>query len=108
MSFPPEITENAPVVLATNLLFGEKRLPVMFITRLEPKNEFDSGWTFFSGFEPEGYDGDHNNFSFAPLSSFLELDPSLIPLVESPPGTTWERHSESSEWVLVTDYEVPD
>ena len=97
-----------PLVTATNLLFGPEREAVRFITRTEPRNQYDTGWTFFSGFEQDGYIEDPDNYSIAPLASFLELDPSLKPLVDSPVGSTWEKTPDSEEWEPVDDFQVED
>ena len=55
MTLPKAWIEKAPLVMATKMCVGPERLKVRFILREEPNNPTDSGWVFFSGFEPEGY-----------------------------------------------------
>lgn len=97
-----------PLVTASNLLIGPQGRAVRFITRTQPSDDHDTGWVFFSGFEPEGYTDDPANFSIAPLASFLESDPTLAPLVDSPIGSTWEKTPETERWQAVEDYRLEE
>lgn len=86
---------------------GTSRLPVCFLYRMRPNNQHDSGWIFRSGFESQEFLDDTNNLKICPLMSFLDLDPSLIEVIDSPVGSVWERDDGKSPWKQVFDYEVP-
>jgi hypothetical protein len=71
--------------------------------RDKPMDERDSGWMLYSGLETEEQLADPKFFAVVPLARLLELDPSLRPLVDSPPGSAWERTPETEEWLPVDD-----
>ena len=104
MTLPKAWIEKAPLVMATKMCVGPERLKVRFILREEPNNPTDSGWVFFSGFEPEGYNEDSANFVICPLVRFLELEPSIKPLIESPVGSVFEKATDKAPWSKVEDY----
>lgn len=101
---PKNFIKHAPLVLATRQVIGPERLPVCFAFREPPNNEADTGWIFWSGQEDQAYIDDSSNTVVCPLSSFLELDPSLRTLMQFPVGTAWERDSPTDEWQEVIGY----
>ena len=102
---PGDWNDHAPLVLATKLCIGPDRHKVRFMLREEPNNPKDSGWVFFSGLEPEGYNENHDNFIICPLNSFIELEPSIEPLINSPVGSAWERPTDDNGWLKIEDFE---
>ena len=70
---PGDWNDHAPLVLATKLCIGPDRHKVRFMLREEPNNPKDSGWVFFSGLEPEGYNENHDNFIICPLRVRAEI-----------------------------------
>ena len=105
MSLPESWNENAPLVMATKLCIGPDRNKVRFIVREEPNNPADSGWMFFSGLEPEGYNDNPENFVICPLSQFVEIAPSIEPYLNSPVGFAWERPTDEGGWLKVENFE---
>lgn len=86
------------LVLVSNLLTGPDGVPVGFAFRSKAADPEDSGWNFWSGEETEDYIKDPDNFSRFPIGRFLKLDDSLLDIIESEVGTSWERDPDSGDW----------
>ena len=53
----------------------------------------DSGWRFFAGDETEPYMANATNFMIFPVNSIANLDPDIIPLLNSPVGSAFRREN---------------
>ena len=78
--------------------------PVRFMYREEPENELDSGWRFFSGFEDDAYMADPAFHEIYDVNTIANYDPSIIPFLEAPLGSAFEKADRSERFVLVTDW----
>lgn len=78
--------------------------PVRFMYREEPDNEVDSGWRFFSGFEDDDYMDGPNNHAVYDVNTIANYDPSIIPLLDSPIGSVFEKPPESEQFIPVIDW----
>lgn len=105
MDTPESWNDNAPLVMVTRLCIGPDRAKVRFVLREEPNNPTDSGWVFFSGLEPDGYNENSENFVICPLSKFLEIEPSLAEFIQAPVGSMFERPTDDSGWLVVVDHD---
>ena len=81
-------------------LFASKRLveqkrKVRFMYRETPDKAYDSGWRFFSGDETEEYVNDPENIGIYDIQTITEIDPDVLPLLESPVGSMFEREEET-------------
>jgi hypothetical protein len=83
-------------------------MPVRFMYRQAPDNNFDSGWRFMSGFESDAYMDDPANHSVYDVNTIANYDPSIIPFLNAPAGSAFEKASESERFVLVTDWAPSD
>jgi hypothetical protein len=81
--------------------------PVRFMYRETPDNEFDSGWRFMSGFEDDAYMDDPDNLAIYDVNTIANYDPSIVPLLEAPEGSAFEKTSESERFLPVADW-APD
>ena len=54
----------------------------------------DSGWRFFSGEESQTYVDDPNNTMIYDVNTIANYDPAIIPYLEAPPGSEFEREGE--------------
>src|SRR5688500_1718116 len=81
--------------------------PVRFMYREAPDNEFDSGWRFMSGFEDDTYMDDPDNLAIYDVNTIANYDPSIVPLLEAPEGSAFEKTSESERFLAVADW-APD
>lgn len=52
-----------------------------------------SGWVFMSGNETQEYIDDEENLAIYDINTIANYDPDIIPLIESPVGTEYERDS---------------
>jgi hypothetical protein len=53
----------------------------------------DSGWRFFAGDESEAYMARQSNFNIFPVNAIANLDPDIIPLLNSPVGSAFRREN---------------
>jgi hypothetical protein len=81
--------------------------PVRFMYREAPDNEFDSGWRFMSGFEDDTYMDDPDNLAIYDVNTIANYDPSIVPLLDAPEGSAFEKTSESERFLAVSDW-APD
>ena len=78
----------------------ENRIKVRFMYREEPDNEQDSGWRFFSGFESDEYVNNPDNIGLYDVNTIANIDPDIIPLLNSPIGSMFERENANDEFVV--------
>ena len=83
-------------------------LKVRFMYRETPSDEFDSGWRFFSGDETPEFSEGPDNFGIYDVNTIANYDPSIIPFLDSPLKSAFERaHTEdkfvATEFPIVED-----
>jgi hypothetical protein len=76
--------------------------------REEPDNEVDSGWRFMSGFEDDEYMNNPDNLAIYDVNTVANYDPTIIPLLDQPPGTAFEKSAQSEVFASVTDWSPPE
>jgi len=64
---------------------------VGYLYREPPDNEIDSGWRFFSGDESQEYTDNASNFALYDVNTVANYDPQIIPLLDAPYGSAYER-----------------
>jgi hypothetical protein len=79
--------------LASDHITVDGRL-VGFMYREEPDSEFDSGWRFLSGLESDAYVNDLANVGLHDVNTIANYDPDVIPLLDAPPGSAFERDDD--------------
>ncbi len=90
---------------------GEK---VGFMYREDADNDVDSGWRFMSGTESDEFLDNPDNLGLYDVNTIANYDQDIIPLLDSPSGTAFERDAESGEFVEValedddSDYDVDE
>ncbi|MBN1919033.1 MAG: DUF2185 domain-containing protein [Verrucomicrobia bacterium] len=82
--------------------------PVGYMRREKPDYPEDSGWCFFSGFESQDYADDARNFAIYEVNTICNYDPSVIPFLNSPPGTAFERDPQTGRFAQVPFEEHDD
>jgi hypothetical protein len=73
--------------------------PVGFMYRETPDNAVDSGWRFFCGDESQEYADDPEHFAIYDVNTIANYDPTVIPLLDSPVMSAFERNVASGGWV---------
>jgi hypothetical protein len=81
-------------------------LPVGFMYREKPHNDIDSGWRFLAGRENDEYMANTKNHAVYALNTIANYDQSIIPLLESPVGSGFERQAAGAQFVPVHDWKV--
>jgi hypothetical protein len=78
---------------------AEQGRKVRFMYREDPRLPGDSGWKFFSGDEPQEYVDDPDNVGEYPLETIARIDPSVVPLLETPAPCAFERDGDDEAFV---------
>jgi len=80
---------------------------VGFMYREPADNQFDSGWRFTSGYESDEYMNDPDNLAFYNVNTIANYDPEIVPYLEAPVGSAFERENETGAFVEVHGFEPP-
>ncbi len=75
-----------------------------YMYREEPDFEEDSGWRFFGGEETADYLSDPENLGIYTLNTIANYDPAIVPLLDAPVGSEFER-DEDGEFVELREPE---
>ena len=70
---------------------------VGYMYRERPRNNLDSGWRFLAGDESEEYMADSGKHSVYDVNTIANYDPSIIPFLDSPEGSAFERDADTWE-----------
>jgi hypothetical protein len=89
--------------IASDLITVEGR-PVRFMYREKPNNPLDSGWRFTAGLEDDAYMDDPENHAVYDVNTIANYDPSIVPLLDSPSGSAFEKRDDVAGFVEVTDW----
>lgn len=65
-----------------------------YMYREEPSNEVDTGWRFFAGNENEAYTNNPGNFNVFELNTICNYDETIIPYLDNPIGSSFEKNNE--------------
>ncbi len=83
--------------------------PVGFMYREPaPDTEIDSGWRFLSGLEDQDYMDDADNHGVYDVNTIANYDPTVIPFLDAPPGSVFERKPGSKNFRPVDDWQPPE
>ena len=75
------------------------------MVRNEPQNAADSGWRFFSGFESDEYLADRDKSDIYDVNTVANYDPDIIPFLDWPVGSEFERDEIIGEFIPLVDPE---
>lgn len=78
---------------------------VGFMYREEPHNAIDSGWRFMSGYESEEYMEDAANHAVYDVNTIANFDLEIIPFLDAPVGSAFERQNGTGRFVEIHDFE---
>ncbi|HWO22837.1 MAG TPA: DUF2185 domain-containing protein [Kofleriaceae bacterium] len=78
--------------------------PVRFMYREQAIHAVDSGWRFLSGLESDAYMQDAANHAFYDCNTIANYDPSIVPHLEAPLGSVFEKPPGAAEFARVTDW----
>ncbi|MFN8389716.1 MAG: DUF2185 domain-containing protein [Bdellovibrionota bacterium] len=78
--------------------------PVRFMYREEGEQPGDSGWRFLSGLENDDYMNVVENHGVYDVNTIANYDPTIIPYLDSPVGSVFEKTGDDEEFAVVTDW----
>jgi hypothetical protein len=94
--------------LATDRITVEG-FPVRFMYRQKQDRDYDSGWRFFSGIhEEDAYVNNPDNVHVFDVNTIANYDPSIVPFLNSPIGSVFERAPDGGKWLPVRDFKIPE
>jgi hypothetical protein len=74
---------------------------VGYMYREQPDNDIDSGWRFTAGIESQKYMDDANNLEIYDVNTVANYDPEIIPFLDAPIGSAFERKRRTGKFVEV-------
>jgi hypothetical protein len=80
---------------------------VAFMYREATDRDVDSGWRFMSGLESDEYMDDPDNHAVYDVNTIANYDPDVIPFLNAPVGSVFERENGTGPFVAVHDFEAP-
>ena len=85
---------------ATDMITVEGR-DIGYMYRDKPINNGDTGWRFFAGDESPEYIGNNKNTEFYDVNTIVNYDPSIIPYLNEPVGSAWERTPNTNQFIRI-------
>ena len=82
--------------------------PVGFMYREAPDHNEDSGWRFMSGLEDQDYMDDEANHGVYDVNTIANYDPTIVPLLDEPVGSVFERTPGAKDFRAVEDWAPPE
>jgi len=95
-NFPLKAADLRPLALghggciATDMITVHGR-KVGFMYRVLPTRGEDSGWCFMAGDETQEYMDDPGNHGVHDVNTIANYDPEIVPLLNAPAGSAFER-----------------
>lgn len=93
--------------IASDMITCEGR-KVGFMYRQKPDNGIDSGWRFMAGDESQDYMDDPENHGLHDVNTIANYDPDIVPLLNAPIGSAYERKDANGPLVEVHDFTPED
>jgi hypothetical protein len=72
--------------------------------RERPDGERERGWRFLSGVEGQASTDDPSNFAIPALTTIAEIDPDLVPFLNTQPPCALERIRADDSFRAAMDY----
>jgi hypothetical protein len=92
-----QLIEPMGEALATDHITVEG-MKIGFMYRDEPEDNDDSGWRFLSGTENQQYMDNPKNAGWYNVNLIANYDPAIIPHLDSPIGSEFERVEGKDEF----------
>lgn len=93
-----QLIPNMGGCIATDKITVEGK-KVGFMYRTSPINDADSGWQFTAGDESQEYMDDPKNSGIYAVNTICNYDPSIIPFLNSPVGSSFIRDPKTGNFV---------
>ncbi len=79
--------------------------PVAYMVRSETERPGDSGWLFTSGTESQAYMDEAANFEVYDVNTIANYDSDIVPFLQAPPGSSYERPDNAGAFAPLDDTE---
>jgi hypothetical protein len=93
--------------IATDMITRQGKR-VGFMYREKPDTPQDSGWRFMTGLEDQDYMDDEANHGVYDVNTIANYDPTIIPLLDEPEGSVFERVPGAANFRPVDDWSPPE
>jgi hypothetical protein len=80
---------------------------VGFMYREAPEDDLDSGWRFLAGSESQEYIDDPGNLAVYDVNTIANYDPDIIPHLDAPAGSAFERRRQFGDRFVLVDSPEP-
>jgi hypothetical protein len=94
------LAKNRGGCIATDMITVDGRR-VGYMYRQEPNNDIDSGWVFTAGQESQAYMDEAANHGVYDVNTIANYDPDIIPFLDAPAGTEFERQGSPGRFTQV-------
>jgi hypothetical protein len=94
------LAEGRGACIASDMITVEGR-KVGYMYRQETDTDGDSGWRFLSGRESRAYMDDAGNFAFYDVNMIANYDPDIVPFLDAPAGSAFERQGRAGRFAQV-------
>jgi hypothetical protein len=101
------IAEGHGGCLASDMITVDGR-KVGFAYREASDFDEDSGWRFTSGLESQKYTDDPSNWNVYDVNTIANYDPEIIPLLDAPEGSAFEREKGTGRFIQAQDWQPPE
>ncbi len=101
----PLATDRGACIASDMITVEGKKVGFMY--RERPDHDVDAGWRFVSGEESEAYMDDAQNHAVYDVNTIANYDPDIIPFLDSPFGSAFERAGGNGPFVAV-EFELPE
>lgn len=111
-AFKLSAEQIAPIVLDRGSCVASDHITVDgrkvgFMYRRAPNDDIDSGWRFLSGLESSEFVDKPENFAIYDINTIANYDVEIVPLLDAPLGSAFERKKSGGPLVEVFDFK-PD
>lgn len=73
--------------------------------RDHPKDNGDTGWNVFSGYEDDEYLNNPNNLRVISIGVILNIDDSVLEFIKNEPQCAYERDRDTGRFVNIHDFD---
>jgi len=87
-----EDLKQSAAIICEHISYPER--PILHATRDTPEQLEDSGWQFLCGVENH----EHSDAAVWALHQVADLDPSVRPILDAEPQSSFERSTASTPW----------
>ncbi|BFH15310.1 hypothetical protein J6TS7_58830 [Paenibacillus dendritiformis] len=96
---------DSKIIVSNDVLEREE---FNFLLRDYPRDDEDTGWTVFSGYEDDEYVNDPDNLQVISIGAILNMDDSVLAFIQDEPQCAYDRHQETGKFVKIHDFAWDD